>query len=453
MAIIQTSLFSWQEVFSESDLGRLGAIMQLFPDEAVMKHLEQERGKGRDDYPIRAIWNSILAGIVYEHKSVESLRRELLRNGELRDMCGFDPILGSKAVPTSRAYSHFLNTLLNHREYIEEMFDTLVGDLNKELDDYGKYLGMDSKRIDSYGKKTKNKTRDGRRDNDADIGCKTYRGKRADGTMWEKIVNWFGYKVHLLVDTEYELPIGYKVTRASRDDSTLLPELLKQAAKRHGELLERAEELSADRGYDSAENNRILWDEYNIKPVIDIRNMWKDGEETKALYPERANNIVYNYSGEVYCHCEITGEKRAMAYMGFEKKRETLKYRCPAIAYGMKCKSKERCNNGNGYGRIVRIPLEINRRIFTPIARSSYAWKRKYKRRTAVERVNSRLDMSFGFEHHFIRGQAKMELRVGLAMCVMLCLALASIRKNQTEKMRSLVTPRSRIKEHLQEVG
>jgi len=105
MAIIQGSLFSWQEVFTGSDLNRLSLIIKTIPDEKLMKFLEGLRGKGRNDYPIRAVWNSILAGIVYEHRSVESLRRELLRNGQLRDMCGYDPILGAKAVPSSRAYN------------------------------------------------------------------------------------------------------------------------------------------------------------------------------------------------------------------------------------------------------------------------------------------------------------------------------------------------------------
>ena len=48
----------------------------------------------KDDYPIRAVWNSILAGIVYQHVSIESLMRELLRNGELRELCGFNLNLG-----------------------------------------------------------------------------------------------------------------------------------------------------------------------------------------------------------------------------------------------------------------------------------------------------------------------------------------------------------------------
>ena len=56
-----------------------------------MRVLEEERGKGRDDYPIRAVWNSLLAGIVFQHPTIESLRRELARNGQLRELCGFQP--------------------------------------------------------------------------------------------------------------------------------------------------------------------------------------------------------------------------------------------------------------------------------------------------------------------------------------------------------------------------
>jgi hypothetical protein len=44
--------------------------------------------------------------------------------------------------------------------------------------------------------------------------------------------------------------------------------------------------------------------------------------------------------------------------------------------------------------------MEEERRIFTPVARSSYKWDNLYKKLTAVERVNGRLDVSFGFENH-----------------------------------------------------
>ena len=53
--------------------------------------------------------------------------------------------------------------------------------------------------------------------------------------------------------------------------------------------------------------------------------------------------------------------------------------------------------------------------------------------------MNSRLDVSFGFELHTIRGLDKMRMRVGLALCVMLAMAIGHIREQQLNKLRSLV--------------
>jgi len=41
-----------------------------------------------------------------------------------------------------------------------------------------------------------------------------------------------------------------------------------------------------------------------------------------------------------------------------------------------------------------------------------------------LHRINSRLDQSFNFETHYIRGRAKMKTRLGLALAVMMALAL-----------------------------
>jgi hypothetical protein len=77
--------------------------------------------------------------------------------------------------------------------------------------------------------------------------------------------------------------------------------------------------------------------------------------------------------------------------------------------------------------------------IRIPIARSSYKWDREYANRTAVERVNSRLDVSYGFEHHFIRGLSKMHMRLSLAMIVMLAMTVGHIKAGRKEMMRSLI--------------
>jgi hypothetical protein len=68
-----------------------------------------------------------------------------------------------------------------------------------------------------------------------------------------------------------------------------------------------------------------------------------------------------------------------------------------------------------------------------------HQWENLYNMRSAVERVNSRIDDPFGFKKHYIRGFKKMQLRVGLALCVMLAMALGKIKENKAEQMRSLV--------------
>ncbi len=56
-----------------------------------------------------------------------------------------------------------------------------------------------------------------------------------------------------------------------------------------------------------------------------------------------------------------------------------------------------------------------------------------------VERVNCRLDVSFGFENHTIRGQKKMSIRGPLAFIIMLSLAVGWTREGRPDLIRSLV--------------
>jgi transposase len=129
MAIIpQQTLFVWSDLNELGDLERLRLVLDYIPDEEFMQKLEYERGNGRDDYPVRAMWNSILAGVVFEHPSVESLRRELSRNAQLRFMCGFYGA-GEKAVPPDWVYSRFFNKLFDNEEEINKIFDKLVEEL------------------------------------------------------------------------------------------------------------------------------------------------------------------------------------------------------------------------------------------------------------------------------------------------------------------------------------
>ena len=400
--------------------------------------LEQQRDRGRDDFPVRPMWNALVAGVVFQHPKVESLLRELRRNAQLRQVCGFDLAKGLKAVPTSWAFSRFLAQVIAHQAMIRGMFDTMVERVAQLLPDYGVSLALDGKALPSYarGKSEQSadeKHSDHRRDNDGEWGVHEYSGTHEDGTKWQTVKKWFGYAIHLLVDSRYELPVSFSVTRANASEVVEGHGLVERLEERHPQIVERCQELAADRAYDDTKLIRKLWDDWQALPIIDIRNLWRDGETTKLV--SGFENVVYDYRGTVSCVCMKNGTQRQMAYGGFERERMTLKYRCPARHYGYACEGQDSCS----LGKAVRIHMEEDPRVFTPLARSSLKWERCYDKRTAVERVNSRLDMSFGFEEHTIRGLRKMETRCCLALVVMLAMAVGRIKANQAEKIRSLV--------------
>lgn len=110
-----------------------------------------------------------------------------------------------------------------------------------------------------------------------------------------------------------------------------------------------------------------------------------------------------------------------MVYAGYDKKTDSLRY-----------KYDPRYKKSN---KIIRIKLDVDRRVFVPIARSSNKWKRIYKGKTAVERYNGRLDRDLGFEKHTIRGQKKMQMFVYLSNIITLGVAKGKLEQNKTEHL------------------
>ena len=63
--LVAPYLFTWKDVEGKSDLERLMLVLEHLPDEELMQKLEEQRKWGRDDYPIRPVWNSVL-GIAHK---------------------------------------------------------------------------------------------------------------------------------------------------------------------------------------------------------------------------------------------------------------------------------------------------------------------------------------------------------------------------------------------------
>ena len=429
MAIIpQKMLFGWEDDIDHlGDLARLKLVMDYLPDEALMCKLEKERGQGRDDFPVRAMWNLLLAGFVFGHEGDASLLRELGRNGQLKHFCGF----GFGKIPKAYNLSRFRAMLLKHLDEVEGIFDELCGQLYGKLEGFGEELAIDSKWVESAAnRQSQRKEPDGRSETEARKGVKTYSGVREDGSRWEKTVTCFGFKIHLLVDAVYELPVAFKVTDAAASDVAEGKKLLCVLKEERPEIINKAKYLMGDKGYDDTELIEWLKGE-DVRAVIDKRSMWKAQAEKEVPGYEDA---YYDEAGNVYCYTPDKGVRRMMTPNGYEKERDAARFKCPAQAYGRECPEQERCRCKN-----IRIPLSTDPRIFTQVQRESKRWKRYYNKRTAVERVNSRFDVTLGFEERLVRGKARMTLNTSLALAIMLAMASGRIANKQDDLMRSLV--------------
>jgi hypothetical protein len=488
MAAVNPTSFSWDTVDAQSDLHRLRLALDYLPDQQIIEALQSHRGKGRDDFPVAALWNAVVAGVVFQHASIESLLRELRRNPSLAQACGFNmwplqaplepqcechkysgklqvvshsPWELHYALPNSWNVSRFLANLISveqEQNLVSAMITTLLEQLMEALPDFGLHLGYDGKAIDSHSTGQKKTSTGLTSDPEADWGKHQTTGINSKtGKAWQKIKSWFGYSLHLIADTQYEIPVAFEITRASHSEVVKLSEMTDKLFEQTPTLAERCQDFSADRGLDSGSVKAKLWDDHAIRPLIDTREMWREEKQeagydptqviTRPLYPERVDTIIHSEKGEVFCVCPQTSEQRPLAFQGFEADRNTLKYRCPAAAYGFECAGKEACHKSGevtpgDYGRIIRIPItQKDRRIFVPTPYNSPSWHRGYNRRSALERINNRIDNSFGFENHFIRGKSKMQARVGLALAIMMAMALGHAVEGRKEQMRSLVKP------------
>ena len=181
--------------------------------------------------------------------------------------------------------------------------------------------------------------------------------------------------------------------------------------------LEKMKNLMGDAGYDNGSRNKRIKEEYNVNPIIDIVHRWDKIEKYREIENQP---IAYTEEGEVFYIVDLNNYEK-MKYLGYDKENNALRY--------------TRYSTGK---KIYRIPLETDYRIFTPVARDSKKFKKKYKMRTEIERLNGRIDRDYMFNDHFIRGQKKKELMLNLTFIVMLTIAKGHIR-NKQENIRSLV--------------
>lgn len=419
------SLFAWNRLDDSPDLKTIRDFFESLPDGQLLEALQTHRGRGRNDCPIRVLWFCVVLQRLLRHHTMRLTLEELRRNSDLRQLAGMEH---AQDVPQPWNISRFLTVLGREpfRSLLQAVFDQLVQRLGAAVPDLGRHSAGDATHLSAR--------RRGRYETDLsapDGGRKEYTDDNGKVT---EVLEWFGYKLHILCDTRHEVALAYEITPASKADNQHVEALVKEGK---GNLPEhRIESLAYDKACDDGQVHAML-KSHGIRPVIHQRSMWQD-KETRVLDGAGIGNVVYDEAGTLFCYDMVNDPPvcHRMAYIGHESSRGTLKYRCPAEHGSWRCPSSKRCNKGKRYGMTVRVKQEIDLRRFPPIPRATKKFERLYRGRSAVERVNARLKVFWGIDDGNVAGGASFHANVGIVMLVHIGLAtlLAKARRRDPKQ-------------------
>ena len=147
-------------------------------------------GRGPSHYTVRAMFLALVAMHLLALSSEGQLSRFLGAHGDVAEACGFKGRTPSQ--PTVNRFKHRVGA-----EGFKTLFQELVLSLSKTGVAKGRWVSVDSTALKAYF----------RADPDARHGY----------TAVNK--PFYGYKLHLIVDVESELPIAFRVTRGNLHDS------------------------------------------------------------------------------------------------------------------------------------------------------------------------------------------------------------------------------------------
>lgn len=409
MHSVQPPLLPFNEFLRLDHSDRLLVVLEALDAESLLRALTRGPRQGRRGHSPRVLWAALIAGVVYGIPTVAELRRHLATNPRLRFLCNIPSLA---AIPSAATFSRFLARLAQHQPLLDACFTRLLQRLRERLPDLGgRVLALDSTDVHAWANGRRRKPADP----DASWSAKGGGGPSGQDKYW-----WFGYKVHLLVDAIHELPLALTVTTAKAYDGHQVEPLLHQAEARLGNLVPGA--VAADAGYDARPVYEAI-DGLGAAPIIPL-----------ISHPGESPPGITNLQGTALCP-----RGHPMLYWG--RDGPWLKYRCPKALGQHACSPR----SGHGpcstspYGLVVKLSYRQDLRRTPPVPRETRKWRRLYRRRTAVERVFSRLKSHLLLDALRVRGLVKVRVRVTLSTLVLLAAALGMAQRQRWRELRTLV--------------
>lgn len=380
----------------------LAQVLDAIDDTPVVEAINKHYRTGRPSYNQGAMLRAVFAKYILSIRFTNRLVDRLASSPRLRQVCGF----GNK-VPSESTFSRFVSRLKDYTDLIEDCIIKAVNKIRQHLPDLGDITAFDGTSIDTFA----SPLRQPPTDPDADWGYK-HSARAKDGTQ----VLFFGYKMHMIADAQYGIPLSFTLTAASGSETTEIRTALSKAMKEYPWL--KPDYLLADRGLDSKTNHRFIQSK-GIIPIIHIRKPTADD----GLY-----DGIFDHTGTPTCLGQVP-----MTYVGTSKKTGEHLFRCTAEGCSLKGKGLvPNCNDKQWFSP------DLNPRVLGPVPRFTKLWKTLYNKRMSIERTFRSLKHSRGMQHHTIRRRAPMLLHLNLAVLTYVATSLAHLQAGSPEKIRKM---------------
>ena len=240
---------------------------------------------------------------------------------------------------------------------------------------------------------------------------------------FNKEVRYFwGYRNHVISDTDTELPIWEVTKPANVSDINVAKNLIQEA---YSVFNLNIQSVLGDAAYDSEELLKFIINDLNASAIIphNPRNEQAKGYQIKdgkviceaGLKMHRKGKMRPKKTGILYCQytCPII----------YDKQTRYQHITCPIM--------HEKFFKGKGCNVCVRLEPSIR----SEIGYDTQEFKELYKKRTSVERVFSRL-LAIAMQHPTVRGINANRNHATIAHISVLLVALTAYLAGQQDKMR-----------------
>ncbi len=245
--------FAWDALEDNPSLGASKRLLAAIPDAPLLDSLRQARGHGRDDHPVGVLWGVVLLTVVLRHTHCCNTAGDASALNARRNK------KRAAAAATSTEPTNAAQTKAEAASTPPPATPTATTPPAQTGEDQPAL--QDKVVLDPFGLPL------------AAGGRKEYTD--ADGKV-VKVVEWFGYKFHLLVDVKHEVTLAYLISSTKMGDNEVLPDLLQQAQANLP--ADRIKTLAYDKAADDDAVHELLHDA-GIEPLIQHRHLWKTEPE------------------------------------------------------------------------------------------------------------------------------------------------------------------------------